>query len=40
MGNALEINPAYWDVISMLPLAQFQKAGVREVYRDTFRKTI
>ena len=40
MGNALQISPQYWDIISMLPLAQFQKKNVREVYNDTLRKTI
>ena len=33
-GKALEIIPDYWDIISMLPVGQFEKASKREVYQD------
>jgi hypothetical protein len=36
-GKALEIIPDYWDIISMLPVGQFEKASKREVYQDSIR---
>ena len=37
-GRALEITPNYWDVMAMLPTAQWQKEKVRTVYSDSIRK--
>ena len=37
-GRALEITSDYWDVMAMLPLADWQKKQVREVYTDSIRK--
>ena len=36
-GRALEITSDYWDVMAMLPLADWQKKQVREVYTDSIR---
>ena len=38
-GNALEIEPEYWDIASFLPTAQFMKKNIREVYRETLEKS-
>ena len=38
-GNALEVEPRYWDIASFLPTAQFMKKNVREVYRETLEKS-
>ncbi len=32
---ALEIEPDYWDIAAMLPMAQFQKQSVIDVYKDS-----
>ena len=37
-GRALEITSDYWDVMAMLPTAQWQKEKVRTVYSDSIRK--
>ena len=37
-GRALEITPEYWDVMSMLPTAQWQKEGAMTVYSESIRK--
>lgn len=37
-GRALEITPEYWDVMSMLPTAQWQKEGATTVYSESIRK--
>ena len=37
-GRALEITSDYWDVMAMLPLADWQKKQVREVYTESIRK--
>ena len=39
-GRALEITPEYWDVMSMLPTAQWQKEGAMTVYSESIRKII
>jgi len=39
-GRALEITPEYWDVMSMLPTAQWQKEGATTVYSESIRKII
>ena len=36
-GRALEITPDYWDVMAMLPLADWQKKQAREVYTESIR---
>ena len=36
-GKALEITPNYWSIITMLPLAQFEKESVRKVYSESIR---
>ena len=36
-GRALEITPDYWDVMAMLPLADWQKKNAREVYTESIR---
>ena len=36
-GRALEITPDYWDVMAMLPLADWQKKHAREVYTESIR---
>ena len=36
-GRALEIIPEYWDIMAMLPTAQFEKKGIRTVYSDSLR---
>jgi len=37
-GSALEVDPKYWDIVSFLPTAQFSKASVLDVYRDSREK--
>jgi len=34
-SSALEVEPIYWDLASMLPVAQFQKQNVRKVYEES-----
>ena len=36
-GRALEITPQYWDIMAMLPTAQFKKKTVKEVYGESIR---
>ena len=36
-GRALEITSDYWDVMAMLPLADWQKKHAREVYTESIR---
>ena len=36
-GRALEITPDYWDVMAMLPLADWQKTHAREVYTESIK---
>jgi hypothetical protein len=36
-GRALEITPDYWDVMAMLPLADWQKKHAREVYTESIK---
>jgi len=40
VGPALEITPDHWDTVAMLPLARFQKQGVRQVYTESRNKVI
>lgn len=34
---ALEVEPEYWDIATMLPVAQFRKQRTLEVYKDSRR---
>lgn len=36
-GVAMEILPEYWDIVAMLPLAQFEKDTVTKVYADSLK---
>ena len=36
-GKALEITPNYWSIITMLPIAQFEKESIRKVYSESIR---
>ena len=36
-GKALQITPNYWSIITMLPLAQFEKESIRKVYSESIR---
>lgn len=38
VGQALLIEPQYWDIIAFLPTAQWKKARALEVYRDSREK--
>tara|TARA_Y100001937_G_scaffold77367_1_gene104951 strand:- start:801 stop:1391 length:591 start_codon:yes stop_codon:yes gene_type:complete len=40
VGPALEVTPDHWDTVAMLPLARFQKQGVRQVYTESRNKVI
>ena len=40
VGPALEITPDHWDTVAMLPLARFQKQGVRQVYTESRNKVL
>ena len=37
-GRALEVIPDYWDIVAMLPVANFQKESIRKVYSDSIRR--
>lgn len=34
LGRALEVEPKYWDIMAMLPTAQWEKTTASSVYRD------
>ena len=38
VGQALLIEPQYWDIIAFLPTAQWNKASALDVYRETRNK--
>lgn len=38
VGQALLIEPQYWDIIAFLPTAQWNKANALDVYRETRNK--
>jgi len=38
VGQALLIEPKYWDIIAFLPTAQWNKANALDVYRETRNK--
>ena len=40
VAPALEVTPDHWDTVAMLPLARFQKQGVRQVYTESRNKVI
>jgi hypothetical protein len=38
VGQALYIEPQYWDIIAFLPTAQWNKANALDVYRESREK--